>query len=154
MKLTLAILLIIAMLFSVVACDDGKAPAESTPAAQEGNTPEGSGKIEATGLWTTAKYLEDTTVGEGAKTVLVDIEADGKKLTLTVKTDKATLGEALFELGIINDASFFDTANGIKADWSADQAYWGFYQGDDYMMVGVGDAAISGGEHYRLVYTK
>ena len=153
MKLILAMLLAIAMLFSVVACDDKK-PAESTPVTQEGNTPEGNDPIEATGLWATAKYLKDTTVGEGAKTVLVDIEADGKKITLTVKTDKATLGEALYELGIINDASFFDVVNGITASWSADQAYWGFYQGNDYMMVGVGDATISGGEHYRLVYTK
>ena len=149
MKLILAMLLAIAMLFSVVACDDGKAPAESTP------IPSSNGEeLEATGLWANAKYLKDTTVGEGAKTVLVDIEADGKKITITVKTDKATLGEALFELGVINDASFFDVANGITASWSADNAYWGFYQGDEYMMVGVSDAAISGGEHYRLVYTK
>ena len=150
MKLIITIILAAVMMLSVISCNDGKAPENSTPAAQQGS----DSPIDATGLWATAKYLKDTTVGEGAKTVLVDIEADGKKITLTIKTDKATLGEALFELGIINDASFFDTANGIKADWGTDQAYWGFYKGEDYMMVGVNDAQISGGEHYRLVYTK
>lgn len=150
MKLIFAMLLAIVMILSVASCGE-KAPAETTPKAE---TPSADSSIEATGLWASAKYLKDTTVGEGAKSVIVDIEADGKKITLTIKTDKATLGEALYENEIINDASFFDTANGIKADWSADQAYWGFYQGDDYMMVGVGDATIAGGEHYRLVYTK
>jgi len=111
-------------------------------------------KVDATGLWENATYLKDTTVGKGEKTVLVDIEAGDQKITLTVKTDKETLGAALFELGIINDASFFDTANGIKADWNTDKAYWGFYEGENYMMVGVNDVKISGGEHYRLVYTK
>jgi hypothetical protein len=149
-KLILTMLLAFVMILSVVSCNGEKTP-ETTPQQQE-NTP--AGTVEATGLWATAKYLKDTTVGEGAKSVLVDIEADGKKVTLTLKTDKATLGEALFENGIINDASFFDTANGIKADWNADKAYWGFYQGNDYMMVGVGDVNIEGGEHYRLVYTK
>ena len=151
MKLIFAMLMAIVMILSVVACGENT-PAETTPKAEAPSTDDG--KIEATGLWASAKYLEDTTLGEGAKSVLVDIEADGKKITLTIKTDKATLGEALYENEIINDASFFDTVNGIKADWSADQAYWGFYQGDDYMMVGVGDVTISGGEHYRLVYTK
>ncbi|MBO5907657.1 MAG: hypothetical protein J6Q85_05880 [Clostridia bacterium] len=105
-------------------------------------------------LWESATYSLDTSVGEGAKTVFVEIEAGDKKVTLTVKTDKQTLGEALFELGIINDASFFDTANGIKADWYKDSAYWAFYKGNDYMMHGVGDEIISGGEHYRLAYTR
>lgn len=105
-------------------------------------------------LWGGATYLADTTVGVGANTVSVEIEAGGKSITLTVKTEKETLGEALYELGIINDPTFFDTANGIKADWYKDSAYWAFYKGDEYMMHGAGDESISGGELYRLVYTK
>ncbi len=110
--------------------------------------------VTETSLWDSATYTEDTTVGNGAKTLSVDIEAEDKKITITVKTDKYTLGEALFEHCIINDASFFDTANGIKADWDADNAYWSFYKGSEYMMHGVGDEIVSGGEAYRLVYTK
>ena len=105
-------------------------------------------------LWSDAVYSADTTVGEGETTVYVEIEAGKKEITLTVKTDEEILGDALFSLGIINDASFFDTVNGIKADWYKDSAYWAFYMGEEYMMHGVGDEVISGGEHYRLVYTR
>ena len=56
--------------------------------------------------------------------------------------------------GIYFRYSFFDTLNGMKADWNADQAYWAFYQGENYMSVGVNETVIEGGEHYRLVYTQ
>lgn len=111
-------------------------------------------KVPAEGLWENATYRSDTTVGKGAKEVMIDVEAGEQKVTITVKTDAEKLGDALYAEGLINDASFFDTLNGIKADWDADKAYWGFYKGDEYMMVGVNDTAIVGGEHYRFVYTK
>ncbi len=110
--------------------------------------------VKAEGLWEKATYLSDTTVGEGSKTVSFTVEAEGQKITITLKTDKATLGEAMFEHKLINDASFFNVLNGIEASWEKDQAYWAFYEGDDYMMVGVNDTQISGGEAYRFVYTK
>lgn len=133
MKTTLSVILSVVMILCIVSCGE---------------------KVEATGPWENATYLKDATVGKGEKTVLVDIEVEDQKITLTVKTDKATLGEALYEHGLINDAAFFDTLNGMKADWNADRAYWAFYKGEEYMMVGVGDAKIEGGEHYRFVYTK
>ena len=111
-------------------------------------------KVEETGLWEGATYLSDTILGKGEKTVSFDIEAEEQVITITLKTDKATLGEAMYEHGLINDASFFNVLNGIEASWEQDQAYWAFYQGEDFMMVGVDEAEISGGEHYRFVYTK
>ena len=111
-------------------------------------------KVDASGLWENATYLSDTTIGDGEKTVSFTVEAEDQVITITLKTDKATLGEAMYEHGLVNDASFFDTLNGIKADWEKDQAYWGFYQGEEFMMVGIGDTEITGGESYRFVYTK
>lgn len=111
-------------------------------------------QVDATGLWETATYLSDATIGNGQKTVLVDIEVTDQKITLTLKTDKNTLGDALYEHGLINDATFFDTINGMKADWDKDGAYWAFYIGDELMNIGVGDETVEGGEHYRFVYTK
>lgn len=109
-----------------------------------------------TGLWENALYLTDTTLGEGASTVRVELTAQERTITFTLKTDKATLGEALYEQQLINDPSFFDTFNGIKADWDADKAYWAFYVGDDIAPYGVGDAkAVTAGEPvYKIVYTK
>lgn len=111
-------------------------------------------KIDAEGLWESATYRKDATVGEGSKEVKITVEVEEQFITLTLKTDQKMLGDALFAEGLINNATFFDTLNGIKADWDKDQAYWAFYKGEEYMMVGVNDTAISGGESYRFVYTK
>ncbi len=110
-------------------------------------------KVEETGVWENATYLKDTTVGEGAKEIKIDVEAEGQKITLTIKTDKETLGEALYALELINDASFFDTLNGMKADFNKNQMFWKFMKGEETMNHGVGDEKISGGEHYRFLMT-
>ncbi len=110
--------------------------------------------IEKTSLWENATYTSDVTLGEGSKTVTFDIEAEGKKITITLKTDKETLGAAMYEQGLINDPSFFDTLNGMLASWDKDKAYWAFYQGETMMPYGVNDQEISGGESFRFVYTK
>ena len=141
----LTLLLGILLALSLFACS----PAEA------GTDPvDTSGGNSLDSIWGNAIYREDATVGEGSKTVTVEVEAKGHRVLLTIRTDAATLGEALYALELINDPSFFDTANGIKADWNADSAYWAYFQGDQYMSVGVNDTAISGGEHYRLVYTQ
>ena len=111
-------------------------------------------KVPAEGLWESATYRSDATVGKGAKEIKADVVIGEDFITLTVKTDKATLGEALFENGLVNDASFFDTLNGMKADWNKDKAYWSFCKGEEYMNHGINDEKIQGGEHYKFVYTK
>ena len=111
-------------------------------------------KVEATGLWENATYLSDTTLGNGEKTVSFTVEAGDQSVTITLKTDKATLGEAMYEHGLVNDPSFFNVLNGIEANWDKDQAYWAFYNGDDYMMVGIDEAEIDSEANYRFVYTK
>lgn len=111
-------------------------------------------KAEPVGLWENATYLTDTTVGNGEKTVTLTVEAAEQSITITLKTDKATLGEAMFEQGLINDPSFFNILNGMEASWEKDQAYWGFYEGETLMPKGVNDTEIAGGESYRFVYTK
>ena len=105
------------------------------------------------GIWKDAIYTEDAVVGEGAKTCSVRIEAGEKSVTLTLKTDAATLGAALYENGLAGDPSFTDTINGMVADWDADNAYWAFYISGEYAMYGIGDATINGGEEFALVYT-
>ena len=132
LKMTAALVLIIAFVMSVCAC----------------------AKIPAEGLWENATYRKDTTLGEGSKTVTVDVEVGEYSVAITIKTDAKTLGEALYAEGVINDPSFFDTCNGIVADWNKDKAYWGFYKGEELMSVGVDGVEIMGGERYRIAYTK
>lgn len=147
MRALLALLLVLAMVLCFVACKDEE-KTTPTQATQE------DGEIAAQGFWKTATYRKDVTVGEGSKTVKIDVEIDGKSITITLKTNEANLGAALYEAELTNDSSFFDTLNGIELDWNTHKAYWAFYEGETYMQIGVADEAISGGEHYRFVYTK
>jgi hypothetical protein len=148
MKKILSALLIILSILSViclVARDSGEVETAPTPSEET---------LEAVGLWADAKYLASREIGKGSKTVTVTVVADGKSIALTVKTDKEDLGAALYELGIINDPTFFDTCNGILASWEKDQAYWGFKQDGKMLNYGVGDAKINGGESFSIEYTK
>ena len=142
-----SLLLVLACAFSMFSCDlmEEETTAETLAEGEE---------IEASGLWADATYRSNVTLGEGAKTVSFTVEAEGKMITITLKTDKATLGEAMYEHELINDPSFFDTLNGMVASWNADQAYWAFYEGETMMHHGVNDENIEGGESYRFVYTK
>ncbi len=115
-----------------------------------------AGNIDTEAVWESATYISDTTVGNGANTVKVEITAGEKTIILTLRTDKATLGEAMLEHDLVNDATFFDTCNGIKADWNKDNAYWSFFVGDKRAEYGIGDAlaATAGEPTYKLIYTK
>ena len=147
-RITLIIILLLALLCTACAVGCEKPEETTAETLAEGE------KIEAVGLWQDATYLSNTTLGNGAKTVIFTVEAEGKSLTITLKTDKAKLGDAMFEHELINNAEFFDTINGMVASWAKDQAYWAFYKGDTMMPHGVNDENINGGESYRFVYTK
>ena len=146
------VIAVVALLLVAVFCfaSCGKNEGEKVETYNEN----GETVIAAEGLWKTATHRKNVTVGEGSKEAKIAVEINGQSITITVKTDKAKLGDALYAEGLINDASFFDTLNGIKADWDKDQAYWGFYKGEEYMTVGVNDTAINTGDSYRFVYTK
>ncbi len=134
LKLTSALLLLV-LLCSAAAC---------------------AGEIDTEALWQNATYKTDTTLGEGANTVKLRLEAGEKTIVLTIKTDKATLGEALFDLELVSDPIFFDTCNGILADWNRDHAYWRFYVDGEPANYGIGDEkSVTSEEHeYKLVYSK
>ena len=136
-KRILSLLLILCLALTLCACSKTKAP----------------------DLWENALYTEDTELGQGAKTVTVQVQAEDKTVNFTIHTDCATLGEALLEHGLIagEDSEFglyVKQVNGITADYDVDQTYWGFYSGGEYMMSGVDTTEISGGESYELIRTK
>ena len=110
-------------------------------------------------LWADAKYTENVTLGEGAKTVTVDVIADDRTVTFTIKTDKATVGDALTEHGLLEgeDSEFglyVKKVNGIEADFDKDQSYWALYINGEYAMTGVDTTEIVDGNIYRMVRTK
>ena len=108
------------------------------------------------GIWTNALYQNDTEIGEGAKTVQVEVKAGDKSVTFTVHTDKETLGDALLEHNLIAGEEgayglYVKLVNGIEADYDKDGTYWAFYKNGEMMMVGVDGAVITDGEHYELI---
>ena len=143
----LSLLLVLAMLFSLASCSlFGKNAEEDETSATEI-------------LWQNAIYTEDTTIGNGAKTVIVSVIALEKTVKITIKTDCDNFGDALLESGLAegDDGAYglyVKKVNGISADYDKDKAYWGFSIEGEPMPYGVSDAEISGGESYELVYTK
>ena len=95
-------------------------------------------------------------VGEGAKSFpLTIVDKEGNAITITVNTDKETVGEALTELGIVEGTMgeyglYITHVNGIPAIWEEDGYYWSFYINDEYAMTGVDQTPITEGESYKL----
>ena len=113
-------------------------------------------KVSPEGKWADARYLSDTELGEGTKTVVVSVKAGENEISFTLHTDKTYLAEALLEHELIEgDESEFGLyvkkVNGILADYDVDKTYWGFYKNGEMMMTGVSAAEIADGEHYELV---
>ena len=112
--------------------------------------------VSAEGLWENATYRRDTELGDGAKTVQVEVKAGEESVTFTIHTDKDTLGEALLEHELIAGEQgayglYVKLVNGIEADYDKDGSYWGFYKNGEMMLVGVDGAEIADGDHYELV---
>ena len=110
-------------------------------------------------VWDDALYLEDTELGNGTKTVTVEVKALDKQVTFTIKTDKTTVGEALFEHELIDGEQgayglYIKKVNGITADYDIDQSYWAFYVNGEYAMSGVDSTEIDENAVYQLEYTK
>lgn len=137
MRCTAAILLVLLLLSSLVAC----------------NT------VEKRGVWENATYRRDTELGTGATTLVVRVEAEEQEVTFTVKTDKDTVGAALLEHELIAGEAgtyglYVKVVNGMTADYDVDRSYWAFYVNEEYAMAGVDATAIEEDTVYRLVYTK
>ena len=115
--------------------------------------------IDKEGLWENATYRKDMEFGSGAKTVTVEVKVGENAVNFTIHTDKATVGEALFEHELITGDQgqyglYIKTVNGILADYDIDKSYWAFYVNGDYALTGVDTTEIDETAKYQLVYTK
>ena len=110
------------------------------------------------------KYLkfkpDDVLLGDWFEKWLDNIFVD-KETSLfgVVKTDKATVGEALQEHGLLEGEQgsfglYVKKVNGITADFDIDQTYWAFYINGEYAMTGVDTTNIDESAEYKLLRTK
>jgi len=114
---------------------------------------------ETSGIWGNAMYTEDTELGDGEKTVKVEVIAEEKSVTFTIHSDKETVGEALSEHKLIDGEEgpyglYVKFVNGIKADYDENQTYWAFSKDGESLNTGVDVTELEDGEKYELVYTK
>ena len=122
------------------------------------DTPE-TEKISAEGLWADALYRSDKSFGEGAKNIEVEVKADGKSVTFTIKTDKENLGDALLEHKLVDGEQgpyglYIKKVNGITADYDVDKHYWALSKDGTALMTGADGEKITGGEHYEITRAK
>ena len=148
--LILALLLTLSLtcLFS---CDKETPDTDNTD--QTGNTDQ------APTPWDGATYKESATVGEGSKTFTVEICAYDKSITLTVKTDASTVGDALSALNLIEGEAgayglYVKKVNGVLADYDVDATYWAFYINGEYASSGVDTTNLVNGTTYKMSRAK
>ncbi len=96
---------------------------------------------------------------EGMKSfTLTVVHADGTSKDLELKSDAEYLGEFLQEEGIITGEEgqyglYIKEVDGEKAVYEEDNAYWAFYEGEEYALQGIDLTPITDGAVYKLVYT-
>lgn len=136
LSLVLCIVLITAMALTAIGCNDNKT------------------------TYDTITVTDGATVGEGAKDFSLEIaDGEGKITTVTVKTDKKTVGEALLDLKLIAGdfeqyGLYVKCVNGIVADYDTNGTYWAFYVNGEYAMTGVDTTDIVAGDSYALKVEK
>ena len=107
----------------------------------------------------TTAAAEDTAQVQSVSFTFVVTDLDGNETTFDITTEKATVGEALLDEGLIagEDGDFglyVTSVNGIAADWDNDQTYWAFYIDGEYAMTGVDSTEVTEGATYSFVLTK
>lgn len=138
----LALLLALVMVLALAAC--GNKEQDNGGAGDDAN------------VVTDGVVADGATVGEGKTAFTVEVvQLDGTSIKFTVNTDKATVGEALLDLGIVaGDTTeyglYIKTVNGVTLDYDADGAYWTFYINGEYASTGVDSTNIEAGATYTL----
>lgn len=87
------------------------------------------------------------------------VDKDGKETSFSISTDKATVGDALLEEGLIEGENgayglYVKKVNGIVADYDIDKTYWAFYINGEYAMSGVDATEIVEGATYSFKVEK
>ncbi|MBQ9990473.1 MAG: DUF4430 domain-containing protein [Lachnospiraceae bacterium] len=142
--------LIVAMAFITSGCND-KTQKESEAAAVVQESMSEVSQSEAS-----QKAADAQIVGEGETVFpLSVVDASGKETLFEVHTDKATVGEALLELKLIEGeiqqyGLYIKKVNGITADYDENQTYWAFYVNDAYAQAGVDQTKIEESSSYSL----
>ena len=96
---------------------------------------------------------------EGMKSfTLTVVHKDGTSKDMDLKSDAEYLGAFLQDEGIITGEEgqyglYIKEVDGEKAVYEEDNAYWAFYEGEEYALQGIDLTPITDGAVYKLIYT-
>lgn len=98
---------------------------------------------------------ETIRLGEGETTFYFEVHANDTITKYEIHTNQTIVGEALFELNLIEGEEsqyglFIKKVNGIEANFDVDKTYWAFYINDEYAMSGVDTTNIVENDTYSL----
>lgn len=139
LSLCLCVVLIAVIALFATGCGDKTQTPESTNAPSE-----------------SVQVTDKKVLGTGQTVFDFDVtDADGKKTSFEIHTDKKTVGEALVELELIagDDSEFglyVKTVNGTTLDYDKDGMYWAFYENGQYAQTGVDSTNIVDGAVYEF----
>ena len=93
------------------------------------------------------------------KFTFVVVDGEGNETSFDITTDKATVGEALLEEGLIAGEDgqyglYVTEVNGITADYNVDQTYCAFYVDGEYASTGVDTTEAVDGSTYMFKVEK
>ena len=138
MKKIIAMLLIMVLGMSILACGAEPAPTEAATTAANG--------------------AAATTGSEGLTFTVTVIHKDQSEKTFTFTSNEEFVGTVLKAEGLIkgNDGPYgleITEVDGEQAIYATDGAYWAVYVGEEYAMTGIDTTPITQNGQYKLVYT-
>lgn len=94
------------------------------------------------------------------KTISITVTVVAKDKTekvFNIETDKKTLGDALFEEGLVNEeeykAGFYSYVDGVRADYNKDGSWWCLTKGGKEVFTGFNDTKITDGDKFEITNT-
>ena len=113
---------------------------------------------ETSDLWADAIHTKDVELGEGSKTVVIEVKAEDKAVKFTIHTDAEMVGDALIENKLLEGTPgsmglYINSINGMVADYDENMSYWAFYINGEYANTGVDTTPIDESAEYIMEYT-
>lgn len=97
---------------------------------------------------------------EEAQSISITVTVVAKDKTekvFNIETEKKTLGDALFEEGLVNEeeykAGFYSYVDGVRADYNKDGSWWCLTKGGKEVFTGFNDTKITDGDKFEITNT-
>ncbi len=99
---------------------------------------------------------------EGSKAISIEvIDQNNKSTTYELTTNVQFLQQAMDEAeGLTYDGKEgpygfeISAINGVTADYTKDQAYWGFFVNGEYCNYGISQQPVNDQDAFQIIYTK